>query len=509
MYSIKEFKILKFAIIMKHTIHTFILLLFISFGVQAQENLVNGVVIDSLTEEPLPFTNIGVVGKELGSISNSEGSYTLSLEQIELTDTVFFSFVGYEQVRISVTELINNSTIKLSENAVRLSDFSVLSREYTPIEILDLAKKNYSKNHSTSFQKRQVFSRDAAYTTFHKSEIKYKKSTFDAIDKNFIDQFNEDLPKELNLYNDYLVYMLYSDKEKKLIPIEGQSLVENWDFTDEFDNSVKMLAGDIENNVREDENYFKVRSGIFAGKLDFGQDTAFTLTDDSLHFIMSNDLLKGELNYLVKNYSTIYSKRWDFFQEYKLYNYNLKDIAIVNDELAYVIEFSPEKRKGKYKGTICIATESFALLQVDYTFEEGKTGKGVSLLGVAYLVENRSGRAIFEKGKDGHNLKYISRESRERYGVDRTLALKQKQESGMIDKTLQEVKLKLDMDLTFVQKKELLVVSQEKITKEEFNSTEEPNEMYINKVKEYSSDIWENSSIIEPTKALKEYQQQY
>ena len=494
---------------MKHKIYLLILLLTTSLGLQAQEQVVSGIIIDSLTQEPLPFTNIGVVGKDLGSISNSEGRYTLSLESVAPTDTVFFSFVGYKNVRFPIQRLIDNSTISLSENAVQLSDFSVLSREYTPLEIIDLAKKNYRKNHSKNNKKQQIFTRDASYTTIHKGDMKYKKSTFEAIDKEFVNQFNEDMPENINVYNDNLVYMMYSGNDTKLLPIEGQSLVENWNFSDEFDRSVKMLAGDVETNMREEDNYFKVRSGIFAGKLDFGQDSAFTMTDDSLHFIMSTDLLKGDLNYLVRQYSTIYSKRWDFLKEYKLYNYTLKDIAIVNDELAYIIEFSPEKRKGKYKGTICIATQSFALLQVDYAFEEGKTGKGVSLLGVAYSVADRSGRAIFEKGKEGHHLKYLSRESSERYGVNRSITLKQKQEDGWFDKTLQEVKLKLDMDVTFVQKKELLVVSQENITKEDFDKAEQPDKLTINKVSEYSSDIWQNSSIIEPTTALKEYQQQY
>ena len=494
---------------MKYIISTLILALMLSAGVLAQDKLVSGIVIDSLTEEPLPFTNIGVVGKELGSISNSEGNYTLSLEEVSPTDTVFFSFVGYRNLKYTVSRLMVNSTIRLTENSVQLSGFSVLSREYSPIEILNLAKKNYSKNHSTKFQRQQMFSRDASYTTIHKGDVKYKKSTFKAIDKDFVNHFNEEMPENINVYSDYLVDMFYGNNENKLVPIEGQSLVENWNFNDEFDRRVKMLAGDIENNVREEDNYFKIRSGIFAGKLDFGQDSTFTLTDDSLNFIMSTDMLQGDLNYLVKQYSTIYSKRWDFLKEYKLYNYTLKDIAIVNDELAYVITFSPEKRKGKYKGTICIATESFALLQVDYAFDEGKTGKGMSMMGVAYSVDDRSGRAIFEKGKDGHYLKYLSRESSERYGVNRTVTLKQKQENGMIDKTLQEVKMKLDLDITFVQKKEVLVVAHEKITEEQYKSAVQPNIMKVNKVSEYSSGIWENSSIIEPTKALKEYQQQY
>lgn len=480
-------------------------------GITAQEKVISGSVIDASTKEPLPFTNIGVIGKETGSVSNSEGRFTLSFENLNTTDSVFFSFVGYKQKKLAVTDLQKNGTVLLSPKAVQLSGLSVLSEEYTPTEILDLAKKNYSKNHSTKFQKFRIFSRDASYTTIHQCDVKYKKSSFEAINKDFVDDFNEEMPENLNVYSDYLVDVLYSNKyrETKILPIEGQSLIENWNFNDEFNRRIMMFAGDIEEDVRDEDSYLKIRSGVFAGKLDFGQDSSFTIASDSSHFEVSTDVFQGDLNYMIRQYSTIYSKRWDFFQEYKLYHYTLKDIAIINDELAYIIEFSPEKRKGKYKGTICIATGSFAILQVDYAFDEDKDGRGMSMLGVDYLVDDRSGRAIFEKGKNGYHLKYLSRKSNEQFGVDRMLTLKQKQESGMLDKTLQEVKIKLNLDLTFVQEKEVLVVSVEDISPEKYTATEQPVTMFLNKVSEYSSDIWKNSSIIEPTKALKEYRQQY
>ncbi len=503
----------------------FIALLLGISDLNAQERLVSGAVIDSLTRSPLPFTNIGILNKAEGTISNSEGSYTLSLENVSPADTVFFSFVGYSPLKMSVRDLMNNPVVSLSESAIQLSDFAVLSRRYTPVEILDLVKENFDENHKDVLTHRQIFSRDVAYTTIHKNDIEYKKSSFQSIDEDFIKQFNEKMPEELNVYSDFLVNLYAGDTTRlpmqkgkgtylytprKLVPIEGQSLVENWSFDEEFNKRIKMLAGDVESGLRDEDRYFKVRSGVFAGKLDFGTDSTFTLTDDSLHYITSTGVLLDDLLYLIRRYASINDKRWDFFTDYKWYTYALKDMAIINNELAYVITFEPQRNKGKYKGTICVAADSYALLQVDYTFAAGKTGRGLSLLGVDYLVANRSGRAVFEKGEDAHRLKYLSRESDERFAVDRTVNIKQKEnKSGLFDKTLQEVKVKLDMVATFEQKKELLVVSNRKITAQEFERIKQPKTTKVNKVHKYSSDIWKNSSIIEPTKALKEYQQQF
>lgn len=486
-----------------------LLFLFASLLANAQQSVINGIVIDDLTQEPLPFTNIGVFGKDVGSISNSEGYYTLSLGNMDPNDTVFFSFVGYKQLKKSVAQLQDESTVRLSESAVQLSSYSVLSREYTPHEILDFVVENFEKNHTTTYQRQQMFTRDASYSTIHQSDMTFKESTFKAIDQVFVDGFNDKMPEKMNVYNDYLVDMLYGDAEQKVIPIEGQSLTENWNFDEEFNKRIRMLASDVETDLRDPENYFKVRSGIFAGKLDFGSDSSFVMSDDSLDYIMSPSMVHDDINYLTETYASIHSKRWDFFQNYRWYNYELKDVAIVNDELAYIIEFSPARSKGKYTGTICVATDSYALLQVDYAFADGKTGTGVSLLGLDYSVEDRSGRAIFEKRNGSHYLKYLARESVERYGVGRTLTIKQKQKSSFFDKTLQEVKIHLDMDVTFEQKIELLVVSQDAITPQEYKAAVQPAIMRVKKVDKYSSDIWNNSSIIEPTKALKDYQQQF
>ncbi len=485
------------------------MLLFCVLALQAQNNTVTGVVIDAATAEVLPFTNIGVLGKEAGTVSNSEGLFTISLDGLSTNDSLSFSYVGYFPLKLPFSVLTDGMQVKLQEKAIELGGFSVLSREYSPLEILDSVKKYYNKNHAMGLQKQRLFMRDASYTTIHRGNLDYKKSSFKAINKNFIADFNENIPENLNVYSDYLVDMYYANHSQKLQPVEGQSLIENWNFSDEFNKGVKSLASDIESDVRDEDSYLKLRSGIFAGKLDFGTDTTFILSDDSLHYVMSTDMLRGDINYLVRQYSTIQSKRWDFFSEYKWYNYTLRDIAIINEELAYIIDFKPDRRKGKYEGTICVSAATYALLQVEYAFEKDKDGKGVSLLGVDYLVADRSGRVIFEKGAHNYHLKYLSRVSYERFAMNRTLTLKQKQENGWFDKTLQEVKMDIDLSVTFEQKKELLTISNESITQKQFDALEPSEVIYINKVDKYSPELWKNSSILEPTKALKEYQKQF
>lgn len=498
---------------MRKTVLTIFVTLIVSSTLLGQVESLSGIVIDSLTQAPLPFTNVGVVDREIGSISNSEGNYTLSLHDIALDDTLFFSFVGYENRKYPVSQLIDDSKVLLSKSTVQLSDFSVLSREYTPEEIVGLMKDSFSINHATSNVRQQMFHRRSSFTTIHNSDIKCKKTSFDAFDKQFIADLNEELPEELNSYSDYLVDVLYTDTASTLVPIEGQSLVENWDFDEEFNdrlqNSVDVFEEDLANDSAEAKNYFKARSGVIGGRVDITNDTASSKADDSLYYIKTTENVKRNLNELTAQSAIVDSKQLDFFENYKLYNYTLQDISVVNGELAYVISFVPDKRKGKYAGTICVGTENFALLQVDYAYAEGKTGRDISLLGLAYLELGHSGRVIFERGESAYYLKYFSDETNQRFGVDRGLTLKQKHDGKLRNKTLQEIKLHVDFDITSVSRNEVLVVSQQTITQEEFDMTVQPDTMKLKKVSVYAPGIWENSSIIEPTKALKAYERQF
>ncbi len=488
------------------TITTSILLIFSAY---AQDKTISGTVYDKATNIPLPFANIGIVGKAQGTITNSEGHYLLSLNEVSEKDSIYISYVGYENKKLAVSELKNNPVIPLKVDAIVLSDFSISSRELSPEEILDSLMANYEKNHPKTYTHQEVFSRDASQAIIHESNLDFKKSSFKAVDGRFIYEFNEKMPEQLNVYGEYLADLYTNKNYWKLVTTEGQTLVENWNFDEEFNKRMDMLADDLENDARSSDNYFKVRSGIFAGKLDFGADTSFTITDDSLYLTGPTKMVRADLHYMVETYGSASSKRWDFFSNYKLYNYKPADIGIVNNELAYIIKFSPDKRKGKYEGTICISVDNFALLQVDYNFAEDKSGVGMSLLGVEYEVINRGGRAIFEKGENGYYIKYILRESEERFAANRMLSIKQKQKKSGADKTLQEVKVRLKADATYKQQKELLVISHRDISKEDFNKIKEPATSSVRKVKTYSPEIWKNNSIIEPTKAMKEYKQQF
>lgn len=76
-----------------------LLLLFIPGLVFSQNG--TGKVLSSETNQGIGFVNIGIIGKDVGTVSDEHGNYRISLDNIEGNDTLRFSMIGYKSKTIA------------------------------------------------------------------------------------------------------------------------------------------------------------------------------------------------------------------------------------------------------------------------------------------------------------------------------------------------------------------------------------------------------------------------
>ena len=103
--------------------------LFQSFTLFAQTNLV-GQVLDAQTKEPLVYVNIGLVGKDLGTISDEEGYFSFEVDpSSQRSDSLRFSMLGYESKTYLLADYLAAKPfeILLEEEAFSLDEVVVLS----------------------------------------------------------------------------------------------------------------------------------------------------------------------------------------------------------------------------------------------------------------------------------------------------------------------------------------------------------------------------------------------
>ena len=83
-----------------------------------------GKLTDSKSKGALPYVNIGIKAKNIGTISGDDGSFSINIPQNHITDTLTFSLIGYSEFTIPVSQLDskNEISIQLIENPMVLNE---------------------------------------------------------------------------------------------------------------------------------------------------------------------------------------------------------------------------------------------------------------------------------------------------------------------------------------------------------------------------------------------------
>lgn len=90
---------------------TILVLLMFMVPVHAQD-FYTGTLLDAKTGEALAYVNIGVLDRGIGTVSNEEGKFQLKIsKEIQGTDILQFSSVGYETIRIPVKDLVLDDSV--------------------------------------------------------------------------------------------------------------------------------------------------------------------------------------------------------------------------------------------------------------------------------------------------------------------------------------------------------------------------------------------------------------
>lgn len=129
-----------------------ILSLFLSLPIGAQ-TFVIGQVIDAATKEPLPYVNIGLLNKNIGTVSDETGYFELEVNTEQNSrDTLRFSMIGFETKSYTLNDFINQNEIEvyLTEKSTALDEV-ILSSKRKNYQTKILGNKTTSKSLYAAF----------------------------------------------------------------------------------------------------------------------------------------------------------------------------------------------------------------------------------------------------------------------------------------------------------------------------------------------------------------------
>jgi hypothetical protein len=75
---------------------------------------ISGTVFEKENNIPVEYVNIGVVGKNIGTVSDQSGKFTLQISSEYYNDTLRFSCIGYQSYSIKVSDIMNQNDVKVN-----------------------------------------------------------------------------------------------------------------------------------------------------------------------------------------------------------------------------------------------------------------------------------------------------------------------------------------------------------------------------------------------------------
>ena len=480
-------------------------------------NELKGFVLDIDNHASLPYANIFVLCKNIGAVSNERGYFSIDRSGLEKTDTIRFQYIGYKTRKITIGQLDTLKVVYLKEDIINLTETLIFGSAPNAKFIVKKVLQFRDSNYKRTTTKNLTFIRKRNITEFENFKLDLKKTSISQLDEELIKLVENKIPKEAISYNDFLGNVYHSKIKRdsatvKTDPIRAVSLKEK-DIA-ELDY-IESVFEEVFEDIGE-EQYWKVKSGIFSQKIDDEEDetTNDTLNVDAEQMKDSIKESGRNLYYYSRsiknrlNYSYLNDKdSWEFLHKTSKYNYSLEGGTRVNGEDVYIIEFTP-KSSGKFIGKLYIATATYALIRADYEFAEGKIGRDFHLFGIGYTENLFCGSIYFERQDDNYVLKYMSKKTGFTASFDRSIALVKKEKRFLFDKKINELKVGIDLTMRNEDSFEYLVIDKTQISEEQFSDFTEEERMAVIYVEQFDDDLWKGYPIIEPTKRMREYKKQ-
>ncbi|WP_338790337.1 carboxypeptidase-like regulatory domain-containing protein [Bernardetia sp. MNP-M8] len=210
---------------------SFLLVLLFGFEVLGQTNfLIKGKVIDSETKELLPFASIGIEGTSVGTASNSAGIFEFRLNPTWKDKFIVCSFVGYQPLKIKVSEAYqyskSNQLVLELKSSESLKTVTISSKRIPKVEkIMKQVIKNLPENYpqtpyNVDFFYREYLKDSTAYVRLVEAALHvYDKRAYVPIIYNY-----KSAPTILNLEEDYFAQV----KERRASYDYSKSKINNF-----------------------------------------------------------------------------------------------------------------------------------------------------------------------------------------------------------------------------------------------------------------------------------------
>ncbi len=252
----------------------------------------SGVILDSLTHKPVPFSSVSVKGSYIGTAANSDGEFSIKIPAICINSELLISSLGYGNGTIPIKNFMNDSVVYLGKSNVNIEE--VLIKGVGADVLIGMVKENLKTNYRIL---------PYCYNAFY---------------REYINKFDK--------------CITYSEALFKGCSPNARVIVK--------DRLVLQNARVFnKTNMESDTLNLKLKGGIDA--------------------VMNLDIVNDIPDFLDDN-------------NFYLYNYEILDIQIWNNELVYVIGFKPDVKgnEAMFTGELYVTFDTYTLQGAEFRYND-------------------------------------------------------------------------------------------------------------------------------------------
>ena len=403
--------------------------------------------------------------------------------------------------------ILQADTLDLGQKPILLDEVVLGASNLSAYELVLAAKKAMESSTQHKDQELTYFLRHSELNEVDLN-LDLKESSIEQINDNLILQITQSIPKQSSLHTEALYRLTQQDSLGESARLLRGFQLEEESSKIDAKNISEFFLEKIEESLSKG-NYFKVKSGIFGGKIEEDDIDLDDLrpTKDS---IIGENIDIAEMHRVA---SAIGYQRFNEFNGYqpyesdpvvgvfkkpKRFDFQIVDYTYYKEQWVHVIAFK-EKSKAQFYGELWINEGDKALVQ--FKFINTKPIKSVKLLGFEYSEPRAQGQFLYKKFDDGTYRHYFGRlELDTRVSVNRPLSFIEKKKALIGGRKVNRVDLDISFGLN--QTEEYTYILSENVASEiDIKSTS-----ILDELNSYPTDYWENTEFsIAPSEAMKNF----
>ena len=403
--------------------------------------------------------------------------------------------------------ILQADTLDLRQKPILLNEVIVGASNLSAYELVLAAKKTMESSIQHKDQEHTYFLRHSELNEVDLN-LDLKESTIEQINDDFILQIAQSIPKQSSLHTEALYQLIQQDSLGDSARLLRGFQLEEESSKIDAENVAEFFLEKIEESLSKG-NYFKVKSGIFGGKveeddidLDELRPKKDSIVGDSIDIAKSHQgasvLGFQRLNEFNRYQPYATDPVVSVFEKPKRFDFQIIDYTYYKDQWVHVIAFK-EKSKAQFYGELWINEEDNALIQ--FKFINTRPIKSIKLLGFEYSEPRAQGQFLYKKFENGTYRHYFGRlELDTRVSVNRPLSFIEKKKALIGGRTVNRVDLDISFGLN--QTEEYTYILSENPTV----NIDPKRQSVLEKLDSYPINFWENTEFsIAPSEAMKNF----